>query len=52
MSFLNEAFQALRLVESEDFSLDKKGTEKLKDFLDEDEELDLDKFNHDAMCDR
>ena len=41
MSFLNEAFQALRLVESEDFSLDKKGTEKLKDFLDEDEELDF-----------
>jgi large subunit ribosomal protein L34 len=41
MSFLTEAFQELRLTESEDFSLDKKGTKELKDFLDDDKEMDI-----------
>ena len=41
MSFLTEAFQELRLNESEDFSLDKKGTKELKDFLDDDKEMDV-----------
>lgn len=41
MNFLTEAFQKLNLVESEEFSLDKKGTEKLKTFLDDDAELDV-----------
>jgi hypothetical protein len=36
MSFLTEAFKELVLVESEDFSLDKKGVEKLKDFMEND----------------
>lgn len=39
MSFLTEAFQELR--ESEDFSLDKKGTKALKDFLDNDKEMEV-----------
>lgn len=41
MNFLTEAFQKLNLVESEEFSLDKKGTDKLKTFLDDDAELDV-----------
>lgn len=41
MSFLNEAFQELNLMESEDFSLDKKGIDGLKDFIETDDNVDF-----------
>lgn len=41
MSFLNEAFQELNLLEGEDFSLDKKGLDNLKGFLDADDDIDF-----------
>ena len=41
MSFLNEAFQELNLMESEDFSLDRKGIDGLKDFIETDDNVDF-----------